>query len=37
VGPSSARTAVSRLVLVSEHKGKLNVVTSSVIPTTAEF
>ena len=27
----------ARLVLVSEHKGKLNVVTNSVISTTAEF
>jgi hypothetical protein len=37
VGPSSARMVFARLVLVSEHKGKLNVVTNSVISTTAEF
>ena len=37
VGPSSARMVFSRLVLVSEHKGKLNAVTNSVISTTAEF
>lgn len=37
VGPSSARKVFSRLVLISEHKGKVNSVTHSVISTTAEF
>jgi hypothetical protein len=37
VGPSATRRVFSRLVLVSEHKGKVNSNANTVISTTAEF
>lgn len=37
VGPSSARKVLSRVVLVSEHRGKVNSAVNTVIATTAEF
>jgi prepilin-type N-terminal cleavage/methylation domain-containing protein len=37
VGPSATRRVFSRLVLVSEHKGKFNSTANTVISTTAEF
>jgi hypothetical protein len=37
VGPSATRRVFSRLVLVSEHQGKLNSTANTVISTTAEF